>query len=165
MNASELFQRMPANKASEILDYLHQNNKPLYRELLHLLSKANRTRLPVIQEMPRTLRNPQIIALLQLPTSLPLSFRCLSEWLIGAKNALLTDFLNELNIEHNQGCVENFPAEPEKTILEKAMNRLFSHHPKDDVLIYLHAFNSMPETQWKKLDDLLTGQTTWESTA
>ncbi|MBX7157061.1 MAG: hypothetical protein K1X66_01555 [Verrucomicrobiae bacterium] len=165
MNACELFQWMPGSKASEILDYLHQNNKLLYRELLHLLSKAHGTRLPVIQQMPRTERNPKIMTVLQLPTSLPLSFRCLSEWLLGEKNGLLTDFLNELHIEHQAGCVENFPAEPEKAILEKAMNNLFAGHPKIDVLIYLHAFNSMPETQWKRLDELLAGQTVSESAA
>lgn len=157
MIATELFAKMPAPLALQLLEHAYGTEKSLYRELLARLAKARRVHPAALQRIPRAERHPWMIELLSGPAAIEPAYQCISGWLIATQASLLTDFLNALGIAHDgRGCAESFPAEPPpSTAIRDAVTGLVQRHPKDTVILYLHAFNSMPDTRWPELDSLL----------
>jgi hypothetical protein len=157
LNANDLFRRMPGDIASEVLETLYAQDRPLYREIMGALANARRTRLVVIERMPRAERHPLALALLVQPSMIGVAFRALSSWLIYAHTSMLCSYLDALNIPHDGGgCVDEFPPEPSAEILQAAIEKLLSENPPARVAIYLHSFNALPDTRWAGLDRLLT---------
>ena len=68
---------------------------------------------------------------------------------------ILVDFLNALNIPHENGVVEDLPKTVPDAALRAAVDTLLAKHPAEAVAVYLHAFNSMNAESWANLDALL----------
>ncbi len=157
MIATELFARMPAPMAMQILDHAYVAEKPLYKEILARLAKARRVHPPVLQRMSRSERHPWMVELLSKPSSIEAAYQCISGWLLATQAPMLTEFLNQTGIPHDgRGCAETFPETPPPTdTIKRAVKNILEHHPKDAVIIYLNAFNGMPDTRWPELDAML----------
>ena len=67
----------------------------------------------------------------------------------------MTDFLDGLGLEHDEGVLEDLPDGVDDAKLTDAINSILEKHPQEYVAVYLNAFNSMNETSWANLDDLL----------
>lgn len=157
MIATELFARMPAPLAMRILEHAYDANKSLYRELMGRLAKARRVHPPVLQRVPRSERHPWMIEMLSRPASIEPAYQCISGWLLETQSPMLIDFLNATGIPHDgHGCAETFPATPPAAAtIRRAVADLLQRHPKDSAIVYLHAFNGMPDTRWPELDSML----------
>lgn len=148
---------MPADLATEILEEVYQNNKPLNRDLLARLAQVKKMRPVAIQRMPRTERYPEIINILKNPLSAAMAFQSISSWLITKQEPMLVDFLGHLGIPHDgHGCCDDFPENPpSRETLKSAVDFLLTKYPQPHVAVYLHAFNNMPDTCWDTLETLL----------
>lgn len=157
MIATELFAQMPAPLAAQILEHAYGADKYLYRELLARLAKARRVHPPVLQRIPRSERHPWMIEMLSSPASIEPAYQCISGWLLATQAPVLTDFLNAVGIAHDgRGCAEAFPAEPPPAAtIRSAVAGLLQRHPREIAILYLHAFNGMPDTRWPELDAML----------
>jgi len=58
-------------------------------------------------------------------------------------------------VEHEDGVVEDLPEFITDEKLAAGIDSILAKHPKENVLVYLHAFNTMNECAWKNLDELL----------
>ena len=65
------------------------------------------------------------------------------------------DFLDACGVEHEDGVVEDLPDSIADDKLAAGVASVLEKHPKENVLVYLHAFNTMNECAWKNLDELL----------
>ena len=157
MIATELFARMPAPLAMRILEHAYETNRLLYRELLGRLAKAKRMHPPVLQRIPRSERHPWMIEMLSRSAHIEPAYQCISGWLLATQSQMLIDFLNATGVPHDgHGCAESFPAKPPPAeAIRRAVADLLQRHPKENVIVYLHAFNGMPDTRWPELDSLL----------
>lgn len=157
MIATELFARMPGPLAMQILEHAYDTDKSLYRELLARLAKARRVHPPVLQRIPRSERHPWMVEMLSSPASIEPAYQCISGWLLATQATVLTDFLNAVGIAHDgRGCAESFPDEPPPAAtIQRAVAVLLDRHPREIVIVYLHAFNGMPDTRWPELDAML----------
>ena len=157
MIPTELFAKMPVPLAMQILEWVSGSEKMIYRELLARLAKSRRVHPPVLQRIPRSERHPWMIEMLSAPASIEPAFQCISSWLLATQQPILIDFLNAVGIAHDgRGCAEAFPeAPPAAAVIRRAVDGLLQRHPKDNAILYLHAFNSMPDTRWPELDGML----------
>ncbi len=148
---------MPETLALEIIEHVSKNQKEIYKDLVDAMAKIRRTRRPVILEMPRSTRHPEMLAILQNTPAIEVAFQILTAWLLDTQQPMLTAFLEAVGIPHDgDGCADEFPeTEPDTALLQSALDTLLKDYPADKATVYLHAFNAMPETCWESLDALL----------
>ena len=79
----------------------------------------------------------------------------LRNWLMKHKKNMLMDFLDALGIAHKEGAVDDLPATMSDEKLKAAVDKLLAKYPPEEVAVYLNAFDSMNEIQWKNLDAML----------
>ena len=86
-----------------------------------------------------------------------LASHVLQAWLLGANKEMLCDFLDAMEIKHNDdGTVEDLPSAPPKEKIAAAASQLLQKYPAEIVAVYLHAFRDMDSAvQWPALDEVL----------
>ena len=156
MTPNEIFARMPASVADELLAHLFENEKPLYKNLIETLAKQRKLRPVFIERKPRAERFAWIREALGRKVNEGVAAHLLQIWLVGQHSQLLCDFLDALGIAHDaNGTVEELPPQPAREPLDAAINAVLEKHPREVVSIYLHAFQALDDTGWPLLDEIL----------
>ena len=158
MTSHELFAAMPGPLAVDILEFSHTNDKKLYRAALDAVAAARKLRFVFLERQPWQERYKMMIASLGRPALGVAADSLLRNWLLKKYTAILTDFLDALNIKHEKGVVEELPKSVEDGALRTAVETLLAKHPPEAVAVYLHAFNSMNAESWANLDVLLQSE-------
>ena len=70
---------------------------------------------------------------------------------------MLTSFLEKLEIEHEEGMVDDLPETMSDEKLNGAVDILLEKYDRELVAVYLTAFNASNEDRWDNLDSLLAG--------
>ena len=157
MRTHELFQKMSAERAAEIFVYLHKEQKPVYKAAIQGLVNQRNLRAVFIERKPPVERHTWMKSALSRPVSDTLATHLVQAWLLGAHKPMLCDFLDALEIAHDEdGTVEEIPAAPPKEKIAGAIDQLLGKYPAESVAIYLHAFRDMDSSvQWPPLNDIL----------
>jgi len=158
MTSHELFAAMPAPLAAEILEFSHTNERKLYRAALDAVAQARKVRPVFLERQLPAERYSAMTASLGRPSMAMAADSLLRNWLLKKHTSLLVDFLDALNIKHEQGVVEELPKSVDDSALKIAVETLLAKHPAEAVAIYLHAFNSMNAESWTNLDTLLQAE-------
>lgn len=158
MTSHELFAAMPAALAADILEFSHANDKKIYRAALDAVAAARKLRSVFLERQPRQERYPAMTASLGRPALGVMADGLVRNWLLKKHPAVLTDFLDALNVKHDKGAVEELPKSVEDGALKTAVETLLAKHPAEAVAVYLHAFNSMNAESWANLDALLQSE-------
>lgn len=151
----ELLGFMSADLAGEILNSAYELDKSTYRTTLAAVANARKVRPVFLERQPRAQRHVTMIATLARPAMEMAANNLLRGWLMSKHKTVLVDFLNTLGIAHNEGMVENLPETVDDAQLKAAVESLLAGHPHEVVAVYLHAFNTMNETRWTNLEDML----------
>jgi len=156
LTSSDIFQRISPALASSLFSYLFENEKPLYKATIEAVAKQRKLRPVFIERKSRNERHAWLHEALGRKASDAIAGHILQIWLVGRHKALLCDFLDVLGIKHDEnGTVENLPPQPEKELLEKAVNDVLQKHEAETVAVYLHAFQALNDTGWTSLDEIL----------
>lgn len=158
MTSHEIFAAIPIAVAAEVLDFSHTNDRKLYRAAMEAVAQARKLRPVFLERQPRDERYATMIASLGRPAQAMVADSLLRNWLLKKHTALLIDFLDALNIKHEQGVVEDLPKSVEEAPLRNAIETLLAKHPAEAVAIYLHAFNSMNAETWSALEVILRSE-------
>ena len=156
MRSHELFKRMSPATAAEVFSYLQKEQKPVYKAAIQGLANQRNLRGVFIERKPPQERYPWLQAALSRPISDGLASHLLQGWLLGANKQMLNDFLDAVEITHEEdGTVEELPPSPPKEKIAAAITQLLAKYPAEKVAIYLHAFRDMDSTvQWPPLNEL-----------
>ena len=100
-------------------------------------------------------RHKLVIESLKRPAFEETATQLLSGWLIKHQVGMLKQFLDAMNIDHEDGVVENLPTEAPDDALDAAIEALLSSHDREIVILYLHAFHSMNNAGWSNLEAIL----------
>ncbi|MDQ6859912.1 MAG: hypothetical protein M3032_01970 [Verrucomicrobiota bacterium] len=157
MRAHELFQKMSAGTAADIFNYLHTEEKPVYKAAIQGLANQRNLRAIFVERKPPNERYPWLKNALSRPISDTLATHLIQAWLLGANKPMLNDFLDALEIAHEEdGTVEEIPASPAKEKVQSAVDKLLEKYPAEAVAVYLRAFRDMDSTvQWPALNEIL----------
>jgi hypothetical protein len=155
LKSHELLSFMSPALALEILTYVYESDKQLYRATLNAVAEARKVRPVFMERQPRTQRHTAMLASLSRPTLDVFTANLIRSWLLKKHNTMLVDFLNALAIPHKDGVVEDLPASMDDTKLRQAVDALLAKYPPETVAVYLHAFNDMNEVNWPNLKTML----------
>lgn len=155
LTSHELFGFMPPALAGEILEHAHTHDRELYRATVTAVANIRKVRLVFLEKQPRKDRHLGMVAYLSRPGLEVASGTLLRGWLIKAHKSLLVDFLDGVGVPHRDGLVDDLPETVDEAKLKATVDALLGKHSADVVKVYLHSFNSMNESQWKNLEQLL----------
>ena len=156
MTAIEIFGRITAPQASEILGWLHENDRQAYRSCAGMLATRRKLRPVFVERKPREERNLWMREALSKPGNADLALEILQVWVLGKNERMVCDFLDALGIKHDgKGLIEEMPVEPEESKVSAAVESILAKYPPAEASIYLHLFSGMEESGWPKLREIL----------
>ncbi len=158
MTSHSLFGVMPRAVAEEILEFAHGKEKAVYRAALDAVASARKVRSVFLERQPRAERYDTMIAALSRPALEPAADGLIRNWLLKKHPALLVDFMDALEVPHENGVVNELPAKVEDVRLRNAVESILNRHPAAVVSVYLHAFNGMNGENWTNLEALLKSE-------
>jgi hypothetical protein len=143
--------------AAQIFSFLHTEQKPVYKAAIQGLANQRNLRSVFVERKPPAERFPWMQAALSRKVSDSLASHLLQSWLLGANKQMLCDFLDAMEINHDDdGTVEDLPADPPKEKIAVAVDQLLEKYSAESVAVYLHAFREMDSAvQWPALDEIL----------
>ncbi|HYJ04452.1 MAG TPA: hypothetical protein VEX43_04920 [Chthoniobacterales bacterium] len=143
--------------AAQIFGWLHAEQKPVYKAAIQGLANQRNLRSVFVERKPPAERFPWMQAALGRKLSDSLASHLLQAWLLGANKQMLCDFLDAMEIKHDDdGTVEELPSAPPKEKIAAAVRGLLDKYPAESVAVYLHAFRDMDSAvQWPALDEIL----------
>ena len=151
----ELMGFMSPKMANQILDDTHSNNKEVYRALVTSVAQVLKARPEFISRQPKDRRHNNFIQSLSKPNFEEHSGNLIRGWLFKEHKELLIDFLNKLEIEHEEGMVDDLPSQMEDDKLKPAVGSLLDKYDNELVAVYLTAFNASNADRWDNLDNFL----------
>ena len=149
----EIFAKMSGTAACDLLGFLHDKEKQLYRATLESLAKQRNLRPVFLERKPRTERHAWMREALGRKVHSSVAAHLLQIWLVGAHSQLLCDFLDGFGISHDSnGTIENLPPAPPEADVERVLEQLLAKYPAETVSIYLHAFQALDGEGWSSLE-------------
>ncbi len=155
LTSHELIGFMSPNLATEILTFIHDTDKPLYRATLGAVAEARKVRPVFLERQPRSQRYATMLSTLSRPALEMITANLIRAWLLKKYNGLLVDFLDALGIAHKDGVVEELPKEMDDARLQAAVDAVAAKYPQEVVAVYLNAFNEINEVDWPTLNAML----------
>jgi hypothetical protein len=155
LTSHELLGFMSPALALEILTYVYETDKPLYRAVLAAVAEARKLRPVFLERQPRPQRHAAMLATLARPALEQVAGNLIRAWLLKKHKQMLIDFLDALGIAHQEGVVEELPPAMDDAKVRAAVEALLAKYPPEAVAVYLHAFNEMNEVEWPTLRTML----------
>ncbi len=156
MNASQIFQSLSPGLLGQIFSHLQETEKPTYRMAVQTLAAQRKLRPQFVERKPREERYQWLRGALARPANEQIAANLLQMWLMGTQAAMLCDFLDALEIPHEEnGGIDNLPAAPPAGKLQGAVDGLLAKYPAEAVAVYLHSFHSMDIAGWAALGEML----------
>ena len=121
LTSHELFGFMSPGLADDILNTLHESEKPIYRAALNAIAQARHVRPVFLERQPRAQRLAAMVATLSRPGLETTSAGIIRAWLLKKHKAMLVDFLNVLGIKNEGGVVDNLPETMDDEKLKSAV--------------------------------------------
>jgi hypothetical protein len=153
--AHEIFAFMSPALALEIVERAHATDRDAYRTLLGTVAEFRHVRPVFLERKPRAECHRAIAESLCKPKLELQAVTLLQTWLLKTQSAMLMDFLNALEIKHENGVVDSLPETVDDAKLNAAVEALLAKHPREHVAVYLRAFNDLNRANWKSLATLL----------
>jgi hypothetical protein len=155
LTSHELFGFMSPALALDILTYLYETDKPLYRATLGAVAEARKLRPVFLERQPRPQRHATMLATLTRPALDLAAGNLIRIWLLKKHKQMLADFLDALGIPHQEGVVEELPPAMDDAKVRAAVDVLLGKYPPEVVAVYLHAFSAMNTVGWPHLKTML----------
>ncbi|MGI8603229.1 MAG: hypothetical protein ACR2OZ_09540 [Verrucomicrobiales bacterium] len=156
MKACELFQKISPSLANNIIGYLRDQQKEVYRAAVGTLATQRKLRPQFVQKKSREQQAAWILDTLKLRSSESIGEQVLQVWLMKAKAAMLVQFLNALGIAHDgNGAVDDLPSTLDAAKLKEALDKLLENFPGEDVAVYLNIFQLQQPGGWPEVSEAL----------
>jgi hypothetical protein len=155
LNSFELLGFISADLSHRILSDTAEDNRDLYEATLGGVAQLRGMRTQFLKRQPKPTRHQLVIDSLKRPAFEKAARQLISGWLIKHQVEMLKQFLDALEITHEEGVVEDLPTEVTDAALETALEKLLAGHDREIVILYLHAFHAMNRVGWPNLEAAL----------
>ena len=155
LNSYELIGFLSKELADRILADTAEDNRELYEATLSAVARLRGMRPQFLKKQPKTTRHKTMVQAMSKPAFEEAAGSLLRGWLLKHQLALLTQFLDALEIKHEEGVVETLPDSVTDDAISGAIGALLANHDREVVVLYLHAFHSMNDAGWANLETAL----------
>ncbi len=156
MNAHLIIAALPDAAALDILQRLHETDRPAHRACINLLAGRRKLRPVLLDRKSIPERNAWLRSELSRRSNDDTATEILQSWLLGAHGPMICQFLDLLHIPHDgKGLVETLPAQPDPAALQTAVATLLDNHPIPAVAAYLNLFVEMDIADWPALENIV----------
>jgi hypothetical protein len=155
LTAHEIFGFMSPSLAKGIVEFIHENDRDLYRLTLNAVAEAKKVRPLFLERKSKAERNADIAGMLAKQRLDLIAANLIRGWLLKKNKAMLVSFLDALKVKHNEGAVDDLPETMDDATLQAAVSQLLSQFPAEEVAVYLNAFYAMNEIEWPNLKSML----------
>ncbi len=156
LQSYQLFQKASPELVDEILRYMRDEERAVYKSALAQLAAGRKLRPAFIQKRPLDKQLAWFADSLRLRSGDSIAEQLLQVWLLKSKKAMLVCFLDAMGIEHDgEGSVEDLPDAFDTDKLKEGVGKTLEEHPADAVKVYLHLFQTQRPGGWPELEDLL----------
>jgi hypothetical protein len=158
MNAHQLFQQMPASLGQEIVHWMRDQEKEVFKAAVTTLSQQRKLRPVFVLKKPRDQQASWMLETLKLRTTEAVGENVLQVWLMKARSPMLAAFLDDLGVSHDgKGGVESdLPATLDAGKVAAGVARLLESFPPAEVAVYLHLFQLQQPGGWPEIAAILT---------
>ena len=151
-----IFQQADEETISNILDWMRNQERAIYRAAVRELGALKKLRPEFIQRKPLQEQFSFIKKMLSWKPSNEICDHLLQVWLLRKHQDMLITFLNTLGIPHDgNGIVNELPETLDKEKLAKAVDELFEKYPAGVASVYLQMFQLQTEDGWEELAEVL----------
>ena len=155
MKAYYIFQQADEETISNILDWMRNQERAIYRAAVRELGALKKLRPEFIQRKPLQEQFSFIKKMLSWKPSNEIGDHLLQVWLLRKHQDMLITFLNTLGIPHDgNGIVNELPETLDKDKLAKAVDELFEKYPAGVASVYLQMFQLQTEDGWDELAEV-----------
>jgi hypothetical protein len=156
LSSYQIFHKLPASSSEEILRYMRDDERDVYKSALATLAAGRKLRAVFIQKRPLDKQLAWMTQSLSMKSGDSIAEQLLQVWLLKAKKDMLVSFLDEVGVEHDgDGAVDDLPDKFDDGKLKSAVDKILSEHPADAVKIYLHIFQAQQPEGWDELGKIL----------
>lgn len=156
MKAYYIFQQADEETINNILDWMRNQERAVYRAALRELAALKKLRPQYVQLKPVPEQFAFIKKMLAWKPSEEIGDHLLQVWLLRKHERMLIEFLDTLGIEHNgHGVVDVLPDNLDKEKLAKAVDHLFEKYSPGVASVYLQMFQLQTEDGWDELAEVL----------
>ncbi len=156
MTATEIFEKLAPQRASDIFTYLHDEERAAYKATMLHLTSRKKLRPVFLEKKQKHERHLWMAENLAKKRNEDLAIEILQTWVLKTQTPAILQFLEDLGISHDgSGLIEDTPSEPAPETVKKGVENLLAKFPHDCVAIYLHLFIQMDPDGWKTLRQLL----------
>lgn len=153
MKACQLFQKISPALGQEIISYLREEQKEVYRATLVTLAGQRKLRPQFVQKKSRDQQAAWILETLKMRSSEGVGEQLLQVWLMKAESPMLVTFLDHLGVPHDgQGAIEqDLPSSFEAARVTAGVAGLLEKFPAEKVAVYLHIFQLQQPGGWPEI--------------
>jgi len=155
LSSYELIGFISPELAHRILADTAEDNRELYEATLGAVARLRGMRPQFLKKQPKPTRHKTMVQAMSKPAFDEAAGSLLRGWLLKHQISLLTQFLDALDIKHEEGIVEELPKTIADDMLSAALDNLLANHDRDVIVLYLHAFHTMNDAGWPNLEAAL----------
>ena len=158
MRSHEVFARMTPARAEAFLAELRQDAPQVSEMALAAAAGAFKLRPAFLKKQSRGKQAEWVRKALARGAMAAVAEEILAEYFLGHHKALLTEWLDAVGLEHEEGVLKTgAPPAPESGLLRKAFDAFASGENPERRHLLLAAFAAQSAIDWPELESLLTG--------
>ena len=160
MKPHEIFARMSQERAFEVLQRVKEKLPGVYTQAVGAACVTLKARPQFMMKQPKDKQAQFVRSALSRFAASPIAEEVLAAYFLEVKRELLTEWLDALGIEHENGILkQDNPGEPSREKLTEAVAKFRAGDGAADRELLLQAFAAQSAVDWPTLDALITPAT------
>ncbi len=156
MRAYQIFASMSPEHSEAFFRVLAENSPGAFTQAVYAAAAAFKSRPGFLAKQPFERRASMVRRALARVATNAVAEEILAVYYLECKLEILTDWLDELGIEHEDGILkEDSPAEPAPEKVREAVEKFRSRDDDPDRELLLHAFCAQSAIDWPLLEETI----------
>lgn len=156
MKPHQVFARLTPERAFALLSKVQEKLPGVYTQAVGAACVTLKARPQFMMKQSKEKRAAFVRQALSRFAASPIAEEVLAAYFLEVRRDLLTEWLDALGIEHENGVLKNDdPAEPPRERLEAAVTAFRAGSDADDRQLLLEAFAAQSAVAWPALDAIL----------
>ncbi len=157
MRPHEIFATMPPERAEALLRQLAEKSPEMFRQVVGAAAASMKSRPQYLMKQPFDKRAAAVRRCLSRVAASPVAEEMLAVYFLECRPELLTEWLDQIGLEHEDGILkgDEAPPEPDAAELTKHVGDYRGKDDDPDRDLLLRAFAAQTSIEWPGLEAAL----------